>query len=360
MNKDAFSSLGENKNNFKKTENIQSKHILCGEIEHPYISFVIPTCGRVNTLQEAIESIIEQDNCGMSYEIVVVDNSCDFTDDNPTFQYLCSLSNCCIEYYQNEKNLGFDGNSNRGVLLSRGEWISFLHDDDLITSDYFKEIDYYLKSYRNIGYIKTSTIEFADTSEKTEKNKVYQTSSRLRKRMWRKLEKITRTDALIMGYSLTCIPSCGTLVNRKAFIEVGGFNDELYPSSDAYPGYQMIGKYGVFKTTEPLGYYRWSLNASLKKETILGFIEANLYFRNYIYTQSIRSRLFGMCFGEAYYSKNVDEWMEKAKKHGVDIRVDELERIHPYKACKIRRKMIIAIQSFHARFKKVWNFVIGK
>ena len=168
---------------------------------------------------------------------------------------------------------------------------------------------------------------------------MYRISSWAEKKIWHKLKKIRKIDALILGYSLTCIPSCGTLVKKRDFIEVGGFNRELYPSSDAYPGYLMLDKHNVYKTNEPLGYYRWSVNASLKKETILGFIEANQYFREYVYTENIFSKLYGFLLGDAYFSKNVDEWISRAMQYDVEITADDIAGIKEYKPCKIRKKL---------------------
>lgn len=356
MKKEEFLKIDKNINNFERIKGIKSIPVIIPEVSEPKISFVIPTFNRPETLCDTLNSIFRQQKSSILYEVIVVDNSGNHTSNNKTFQLLQTYQDARLGYYQNDVNLGFEGNFNRAIELARGEWVSFIHDDDLITDDYLERVDFLLKKYdgdRKTGYIKTEVLTFSDMNALPDKKEVFKEKGLFAKKTWNCMKKITHMDSLIQGYSPTCIPSCGTLIRRKAIMEIGGFNPDYYPSFDAYPGYQMIGKYRVYMTYEPLGYYRWSINVSLKKETILGFLEANLYFREYLYSKNIFSKIYGNLLGEAYYSKNVDDWVKKANEHGVKLKIEEIEYIHPYKECKLGKKTIVLLQKVFNKYKKI-------
>lgn len=360
MKTEYFFRINEYINNFERNKEIQSIPITLSSIEKPVISFVIPTFNRPNTLKESIDSILTQDDSIISYELVIIDNSGDHSNQNPTSKLLKEYSDKHISYYQNEENIGYEGNFNRAIELSRSEWISFVHDDDLITEDYLKKIKDLLRKYdvtKDIGYIKTENLIFSDINMLPSKIKFYSEQSTNAKKLWGKMHKIRKIDSLILGYSPTCIPTCGTLMRKKAILSIGGFNPDYYPSFDAYPGYQMIGKYKVYMTYEPLGYYRWSINVSLKKETILGFLRANYYFREFLYSQNLFSSIYGKIFRNAYYSKNVDDWIVKAKNHGVVIGKADIKQIHEYKKCVFRKKIIVIIQKIFNKIVKLMSEV---
>ena len=360
MDKEKFFHINEYVNNFERKKDIQSMLIIESTIVKPIISFVIPTFNRPDTLTEAIESVLKQNSSVLEYELIILDNSGNHSSDNPTLNVVKQYKEPHLSYYQNSENLGFEGNFNRGIELARGEWIAFLHDDDLVTDDYLEKIKNLLDKYdksKDIGYIKTETIVFSDQIDLENKKKDLLNISGMSRILWGKLKRIRKIDSLILGYLPTCIPSCGTLMRKVAMIDIGGFNPDYYPSFDAYPGYQMIGKYKVYQTYEPLGYYRWSVNISLKKNTILGFLEANYYFRQFLYKENLLFRFYGKIFGEAYYSKNVDDWKQKASQQGVDISDGDIARIHSYKKCSFRKKIVTKIQIIFNKVNKLVSVV---
>lgn len=361
MNRKDFLQLNQYVDNFALNCGVKSIHVLCGKVLSPVISFVIPTFNRSDTLKDTISSILSQQYIKLAYEVIVLDNSGNHYDSNKTFQLIKTLNSERIEYFQNEINIGFEGNFNRGIELARGKWISFVHDDDLITEDYLERIHFYLHKYgaglKKIGYIKTEVLTFSDVNKLPPK---YNGHGTKKKASWSTLKKIRKADSLIHGYSPTCIPSCGTLMLKEAIMEVGGFNPKYYPSFDAYPGYQMLDKYRVYKTYEPLGYYRWSINVSLKKETILGFLEANVYFREFVFKSNLFYRIYGYMFSDAYYSKNVDDWKQKAHEHGLDLLNEDIDPIKEYHNCIIQKKVVVFIQRVYNKFDKLNNLIISK
>lgn len=92
----------------------------------PLVSICIPTYNRPEFLRRAVESCLAQTYS--NFEIVITDNS---TNDD-TANAAKNWTDPRVRYYKNEGNIGTEGSCNRGISLSRGEYIKFLMDDDLL------------------------------------------------------------------------------------------------------------------------------------------------------------------------------------------------------------------------------------
>ena len=90
------------------------------------VSICIPTYNRPEYLRRAVESCLGQTY--PNFEIVITDNS---TDDR-TAKMAGRWTDPRIRYYKNEGNIGPVGSCNRGISLSKGKYIKFLMDDDLL------------------------------------------------------------------------------------------------------------------------------------------------------------------------------------------------------------------------------------
>ena len=90
----------------------------------PFVSIIIPTFNRSKYLKRAISSALNQ-----TYEkieiIIIDDNSDDETD-----SVVRDFKDERIKYYKNNKNKGPTFSRNKGIRLSKGEYITFLDDDD--------------------------------------------------------------------------------------------------------------------------------------------------------------------------------------------------------------------------------------
>ncbi|WP_193197301.1 glycosyltransferase family 2 protein [Nostoc sp. MG11] len=95
-------------------------------------SIVITTYNRLNLLQRAIDSALNQT---MQCEVVVVD---DCSSDN-TQTYLKSLGNSVV-YHRHEFNQGHAAAVNAGVAKASGDWIKFLDDDDYLAPNCLQEM----------------------------------------------------------------------------------------------------------------------------------------------------------------------------------------------------------------------------
>ena len=98
----------------------------CGA-EQPFVSIAIPTYGRLGLLFESLSSVLCQQTSS-SFEVIVVDND----QSAAILDVVGQFPSGRLAVYQNPKNLGLWGNLNRALELSRGEWVLFLPDDDLL------------------------------------------------------------------------------------------------------------------------------------------------------------------------------------------------------------------------------------
>ncbi len=96
----------------------------------PIVSVVIPTYKRtVEYVSKAVESVLNQTYPNI--EVVVIDDSTSaYEGRTNTENYFKSLNAPNVVYLQNEKNLGGSLSRNRGIENAKGEYITFLDDDD--------------------------------------------------------------------------------------------------------------------------------------------------------------------------------------------------------------------------------------
>lgn len=94
------------------------------------VSVIIPTYKRsVGYVSRAIESVLNQTYPNV--EVIVIDDSTDeYEGRKEVKDYIDSLQKSNLIYCQNEKNLGGSLSRNRGIELAKGEYITFLDDDD--------------------------------------------------------------------------------------------------------------------------------------------------------------------------------------------------------------------------------------
>ncbi len=101
-------------------------------VHNKLVSVVIPTYKRsVDFLSRAVESVRNQTYPWL--DIVVIDDSRDdFSGRADVAAYMRNLeqTDSRVRYFQNETNLGGSLARNRGIDLAKGEYITFLDDDD--------------------------------------------------------------------------------------------------------------------------------------------------------------------------------------------------------------------------------------
>lgn len=90
--------------------------------DKPLVSVVIPTYNRPDQLHRAISSVLSQK--GVELDIIIVDDASEIDLSGEL------AGHPQVTYLRNKKNMGGGFTRNRGIDAARGDFISFLDDDD--------------------------------------------------------------------------------------------------------------------------------------------------------------------------------------------------------------------------------------
>lgn len=231
------------------------------------ITLAIPTFKRVSTLRYAIMSALSQDYS--DYEIIVVDNNPERNDDTELFmrQYK-DVPN--LSYYKNSENIGLFGNWNRCYELSRGEWVSLLHDDDYYFPCYLSTMIKWLDAFPNVQGLYCNRKFWYDNKEKDSICSV-----NLAPYKQHGISKI-RNYMLFISHPVGPV---GIFFKKENVIKMGGYNPNCYPIADYAFNWRYALKYGIYYIDTILVHYRIGTNVSIKPETIEAQEEKNLEIR---------------------------------------------------------------------------------
>lgn len=101
------------------------------------VSVIIPTYKRANYIERAINSILIQTY--NDYEIIIVDDNDPDTVDRKALEKIMEKdiyrNNPKIRYIQHERNKNGSAARNTGIIASKGDYITFLDDDDFFLKD---------------------------------------------------------------------------------------------------------------------------------------------------------------------------------------------------------------------------------
>lgn len=298
---------------FSKTSKVKS-FLLYGDqakIENPLFTVFIPTYKRTELFKEAILSVLRQWHVPFLWEIVVVDNEPYDGKMNGIEKFIRQIDNPRVLYYRNSENLRPGDNFNRGFLLSRGKWIMMLHDDDILFDNSLYNMYKIIKFLENntkdpLGAISVKYQQFKYDPQNPKKHKQELTNSHnyyLSLPTSYSLYKLTHNQILFTGHIGGDIPSNGATYNKRAVLEVGGFNDDFGISADLILYYCLENKYAVYSTLIPFGFYRWGINTMSNPESIYQTIKAGWEFREYVYNKNIFYKLWGYVFRKAQHRR---------------------------------------------------------
>lgn len=142
------------KRKFKKqTKRIKPKQLITidrnpiqfNRFENPKVSIIIPFYNQEiytwNCLQYLNKNLTDK----YSYEIILID-------DNSSEAY--DFTNATgITIVKNESNLGFLKNINKGINISKGEFIYLLNNDTEVYENFLEELFYVFENHKNVGAV---------------------------------------------------------------------------------------------------------------------------------------------------------------------------------------------------------------
>lgn len=134
------------------------------------ISFIIPAYNAEKTLERAIESIINQKDNDIEYEIIIVnDESSDKTEE--VAKKIIDKYDKTNIYYYNEENGGPSKARNTGMNKAKGDYIIFVDSDDYISDSLLKDIKEFIN--KGIELIKWNPVFVKEDGKITGKEQCF-------------------------------------------------------------------------------------------------------------------------------------------------------------------------------------------
>lgn len=265
------------------------------------LTIAIPTYKRPKYLAQAIDSAVQQKNVDLNYEIIVVNNDpeTDLKDIESRYQN----SDVPVTFYVNERNLGMIGNVNRCIELANGEYIAYLHDDDILLPNYVEKIGKILKDGMYSCLIPKRYLFFEGNGakgleERKQKKEFIKKLFFNTKNNARELIKLSIEDNVYCWMNCYCAPSCGVVFNKQAINEAGLFFPEGTLAWD-FISFVELNKYKeIYIVNETLSAYRIAVGLTQKAETQYDFYKAFDDFLTYCDKN---------CVGEEFIERYYDE-----------------------------------------------------
>lgn len=175
----------------------------------PKISICIPTFNRYDYLKVCLDSVMRQTY--KPFEVLVVDNAS--TDGTSKL-----LTKYAVRVYRQKKNVGMVENFNSCVQKSNGNYIAFLHSDDILSPLWNEVFSKYIKTIKADIY--TCSLSTIDSYGKT--GFIYDT---FKKNTF--IEKDNALEIFPRHYNPMLPPTGATVFSKKIFNSFGYFEKKL-------------------------------------------------------------------------------------------------------------------------------------
>jgi glycosyltransferase involved in cell wall biosynthesis len=201
----------------------------------PSVSVIIPTYNRGRFIRKAIDSVLNQ--TFKDYEIIVIDDG----STDGTAKILKSYDNSII-YHSYQPNRGAAYARNRGIEMSRGNYIAFLDSDDFWKPEKLKKQVDFFQQHPDFGVVATQcSVNMIDDNLQTIKY------------IERETVHFELTYEKIFQRPLIKTPS--VMIQKKCFQEIGIFNEKYPILEDVDLWIRLARKYKIGFINEPLTVY---------------------------------------------------------------------------------------------------------
>jgi len=213
-------------------------------------SVVIPAYNRTHLVKRAIKSVLLQTY--LEFEIIIVDDcSCDNTEE--VIQEVIKEDKR-VRYVKLDKNRGAAAARNRGVELSKGDYIAFLDSDDEALNMWLEESEKKIAELpHSWGVLYPRYYIQDELSNVTYLNVIPPKEGHIYK-------DLMRGSGLPIGVS-------GAVVKKLSFLEVGGFDENLCGYHDYDFWYKMAREWTFHFVNAPLIQFHDHQNLRLMGET---------------------------------------------------------------------------------------------
>jgi len=205
-------------------------------------SVVVPTCGRPDTLGQALSSVLAQE--GAELEVIVVDDSPD-DDDTRAADVVERFDDARLRVVRTGGTGSAGAARNEGLRRARGEWIAFCDDDDLWAPD---------KLRRQHAALRSTGAVWSCTG-------ALKVDADLRPLGYDGVEPFD--PARLSSFNVVPGGGSSVLAAADCLRRAGGFDESLSNSEDWDMWIRLAGEGPCAVVDEPLVAYRvWSANKS--------------------------------------------------------------------------------------------------
>jgi len=273
------------------------------------ISIAIPVYERVDFFEDALNSALTQTT---KCPVYIVDNA---SSHNKFQEIIEKKHDFMITYIRNEKNVGMVGNWNRCIEVCQTEYLSILHDDDVLHSNYIENCLDILKKYPSQKYCySVSTISGTNPSI-------------LLQQKIKKERYINFKTKYFMYRNLTAFP--GVLFPVSVANTIGGFDESEYPSADYHFWMRLSKNIAIVKSNLPYAFYRVSDQQDTTK--CFGDMLCKIYERRKILLSKRKYASYFISMWKLYAN-----YLSYCEKYGEKI---DVKNSHLYKWLKFFRKI---------------------
>jgi len=313
-------------------------------MENPLISIIVCTYNRVSMLQQAISSIFAQKYDPI--EIVIIDDGSTDNTEKLIFTYEKK-----VRYFK-KKREGIAKARNFGAKVAKGEFISFLDDDDLMPENKNVILHNSLLKYPNAIFVVGDWLEINQSGDFTGKRSKGQL-------------KIKNKNPILIdnAYEAVIWPKIPAAPHTTLFRKIHGeqinwFDEQYRYASEDKDFFSRLGKLGpVVYVPEVVSYYRrghisLTSNYLRARYNKIKFLENHLLkldSNENVLKNRLKFRIYLELIRLAYYSSDKETLQNEIPHNFIKIKLSLLDPILRYKYLWIS-KIYFPVKRF---FKKI-------
>jgi glycosyltransferase involved in cell wall biosynthesis len=223
------------------------------EVSLPKVSVCIDVYNYADFLPEAIESVLRQ--TFDDYEIVIVDDCSTDGSLDVALEYAARDTRIVVK--RNATNLGMVGNRNACLAAARGEYVKFLHADDLLGSpDALKKLARPLDRYPAV-VMTACALQFVDSRSQPAGTQGWFSGDQVRTGISVVIRSLLEQRNLVG-------PPSATMFRRNPAGR--GFDEAYFHSADWEMWFHLLEQGCFAYVDEPLVAYRWHPRQQTEKD----------------------------------------------------------------------------------------------
>ncbi len=198
--------------------------MLVGDSSIPTVSVIVLNYNGSAFLHDCLQSVLSSDY--PAFELILVDNGS--SDQSVALARSYFGKDPRLRIFENSSNQGYSGGNNRGIAISRGQYLVFLNNDTEVTADWLKQLVSVIAADPSVGACQSKLL-LSDS-----RNRLDEAGANLTPMGFLYHERFhdiddSRKDSLteILSVKGACF-----IVRREIVDSIGGFDENMIYSED--------------------------------------------------------------------------------------------------------------------------------